>query len=84
MKKLLIAVMTVATLLSGIIGSPAPLWALDDFDKESCEMNCGWRFGSVDFGTAGFRVYESCMRQCNDLYWKAYDKKIKDLEKSAK
>lgn len=84
MKKLFFVAITAGILFFGLFEEPNAIYAQDDFDKETCEMNCGWRFGSADFGTVGFRVYESCIRQCNDRYWKAFDKRIKDLEKSSK
>ncbi|MGC8907783.1 MAG: hypothetical protein ACP5M0_10135 [Desulfomonilaceae bacterium] len=51
--------------------------AEDDFDLESCQRFClGSPAGS---NRSAGPILADCLRDCNDRYWKAYDRRMKKL-----
>ncbi len=49
----------------------------DDFDLESCQRFClGSPAGSNRSAGA---ILAGCLQDCNDRYWKAYDRRMKKL-----
>jgi hypothetical protein len=66
-----------------------------NFDRESCEQSCrsrygvgpipymeeqGWGGGSGDLG--GYYLYANCIDSCNRRFWREFDRKMKNLDKS--
>ncbi len=51
--------------------------AEDDFDLESCQRFClGSPAGS---NRSAGPILADCLRECNERYWKAYDRRMKKL-----
>lgn len=84
MSKLLIIVSAALFLIMGMdyFGNEFVALSYDQsqpFDKETCERNCRRRFGGEMLG-----VMDSCMQECDNVYWKDFDRRIRELEKSLK
>lgn len=67
---------------SGLLSNEFIVFSYDKdqtFDKEACEHNCRRRFGGEMLG-----LIDGCMQECENRYWKDFDRRMRDLEKSVK
>ncbi len=58
----------------------------DSFDRETCERDCreaygGWSGGPND---PRARLYARCIQNCEQQFWKDYDRRMRNLEREKK
>jgi hypothetical protein len=66
----------------------------EGFDRETCEIRCRsiygippygeeqWAGGGGGMGGSRYLIIAHCIEQCNKRFWKEFDKKMRELDRS--
>ncbi|MBM4329120.1 MAG: hypothetical protein FJ118_18390 [Deltaproteobacteria bacterium] len=80
--------LVVSLLFLGLSGAPGPTLVTAQsfgpsgspaFDRTACEQDCRYRYGVDPLswrggGSGWWHRYYACVQQCNDTFWKEFDR----------
>ena len=78
----LIAILVLLAAVPSLVPAQ-PAYGEDPADLDWCQRQCRDKFGVwLGRGSDTYYAYAQCIQDCNTAFWKDFDRKTRDLEKS--